>query len=133
MENILSQLRGAALALAYSCAVIAMTFVPTFAQNFQLPAGSAYINMMLAQGGPPIGTGCTIGANSTDSAGFCTTTAASGTIQFSRQYSLVPSCIVVDTTATPVAVYAVTSNQITLTTVTSAHVLRWKCDALGFY
>lgn len=89
------------------------------------------VGMINSQSALPIGTGCTIAAGSTDLAGSCTTSSTSGSIAFATAKQVAPSCIVQDSTATPVFVYTTTTAQITLTTVTSAHVLFWLCIGKG--
>lgn len=101
--------------------------LPVASQVFFLPNNAAVIGHLNGSSGPPVGTGCTMVAGSTDFAGSCTTSATSGSIAFAAAYTAAPSCLVVDATATPVAVYTTTTTQITLTTVTSAHVLYWTC------
>jgi hypothetical protein len=59
--------------------------------------------------------------------GTCLTTATSGSITFATAFINAPFCTVVDRTATPVAVYSVSTTAITLATVTSAHNLTWTC------
>lgn len=80
-----------------------------------------------ATGAAPVGTGCTITAGSTDTVGACVATAASGSIAFNTAYLASPLCTLVDTAATPIAVYSVTTAQITLTTITSGHAYVWTC------
>lgn len=115
------------LAIAF---VLALGAAPIVAQSVFLPSNVGLIGHIIA-GAPsaPVGTGCTIVAGSSDTAGECLTTATSGTIVFAQAFTSAPTCIVVDRTATPVAVYATTTTQITLTTVTSAHNLSWNCWA----
>ena len=64
---------------------------------------------------------------STDMAGACLTTSTSGTITFATAFLNAPFCTVTDRTATPVAVYSVSTTAITLATITSAHNLSWVC------
>lgn len=109
-----------ALALAFSFAV------PAHAQ-IQLQDGAAFLGHAVVSGAPPVGTGCTITAGSTDMAGSCLTTAAAGSIAFSKAFATLPWCILQDGTATPLTVYVTTVAQITLTTVTSGHTLYWIC------
>lgn len=114
--------------LLFALAALALAMpIDAKAQGFLLPDGSTALGHLNASGPPPVGTGCTIAALSTDAAGTCTTSAASGTIVFARAFTVAPRCVVVDATATPLAVYTTTTTQITLTTVTSAHVLYWVC------
>jgi hypothetical protein len=129
MKRFLTDLR--AIALAGVFALLATT-AAVYSQAFTLPAGTTFTNMMVSQGSAPTGTGCTIVAGSTDGSGACLTTATSGSISFSRTYSSAPNCIVVDRTATPVAVYSVTTIAIVLATVTSAHNLTWRCDTPAY-
>ena len=111
-----------ALALATAGALGAV------AQGFTFPGGTQVLGMFSYAGKPPVGVGCTIGAGSSDAAGTCLTTATSGSITFGTAKTVAPSCIVVDRTATPVAVYSVSTTAITLSTVTSAHNLVWSCS-----
>lgn len=117
-------LRAAALAGLFALAVSGVSVV---AQSFVLPAGTSFANMLVPGGAPPVGTGCTIVAGSTDASGACLTTATSGSIAFSRTYSSIPVCLIVDRTATPTAVYSVAAGAITLTTIVAAHNLTWDC------
>lgn len=113
---------------------IAATFVfalvylmPMLAMAQQLQDGVTFSGHAVVGGAPPVGTGCTIQGGSTDLWGSCTATAASGTIAFAKAFLTAPHCIVVDQSATPIAVYTETTAQITLTTVTSGHLYRWAC------
>jgi len=101
------------------------------AQGFNLQNNTSVLGHLLVAAGPtgqpPVGVGCTIVAGSTDQAGACLTTATSGSITFAQPFAVAPFCTVTDRTATPVAVYSVSTTAITLTTVTSAHNLIWNC------
>lgn len=124
----------AALVSVAAILVVSGLFAPQFrdalAQGFSLPHNSAITgHLITSQAAPPVGTGCTIVAGSTDLDGSCTTSATSGSIAFATAFVSAPFCIVQDSTATPVFVYTTTTAQITLTTVTSAHVLFWHCAA----
>lgn len=119
----MSMLRVAALAAVVGLAA----GLPVASQIFLLPNNTAVVGHLNGASGPPVGTGCTIAAGSTDFAGTCTTTTTSGSIAFAGAFTTAPACLLVDSTGTPVAVYATTTTQITLTTVTSAHVLFWTC------
>lgn len=133
MFNYLRSRIGVAIPFAF--AVMVMLLANSYdarTQSFTLPGGATFTNMLVGQGNPPVGTGCTITAGSTDGRGSCLTTATSGSIAFSRTYSVAPECVIVDRTATPVAVYSVAANAITLTTVTSAHNLSWTCATSGY-
>jgi len=118
------------IALAFAAA---LSFAPVaaLAQGFIIgPKTQVQTPSLAPQGNPPTGTGCTIANNSTDMAGSCTTTATSGTIVFATALASAPNCILVDATSAatvPQVTYTTTATQITLTTVTSAHVLRWVC------
>lgn len=101
--------------------------LPVASQVFFLPNNAAVSGHLNNAGGPPVGTGCTIAAGSSDFSGSCLTTATSGSIVFAAAYLTAPDCVLVDRDATPVAVYASTVSQITLTTVTSGHNLYWIC------
>lgn len=119
------------LAIAvFVAAAMAMVPLPTSAQ-FIIPDGTNLGGHLNAQGNVPVGTNCTIAAGSTDTAGSCTTTNTSGSIAFARAFTAAPTCLLVDSTATPVAVYTTTTAQITLTSVTNAHVLFWFCIGKG--
>lgn len=116
------------LIFALAAFALAMPNGANAQQSFVLPDGTSATGHLNAGGPPPVGTGCTIAALSTDAAGTCTTTAAAGTIVFARAFATTaPRCVVVDATATPLIVYTTTTTQITLTTVTSGHVLYWVC------
>lgn len=124
-----------AFLLTLSFAVAVMFLASSYdvkSQSFNLPGGTSFTNMMVPQGGVPVGTGCTIVAGSTDASGACLTTATSGSIAFSRTYSSAPNCIVVDRTATPVAAYSVAVGAITLSALTSAHNLVWDCKTPAY-
>lgn len=98
--------------------------------NLQSPVGIAHYEALSPNGNPPVGTGCTIAAGSSDTDGSCTTSAASGSIAFAATYTVAPSCLLIDATSAatvPQVTYTTTATQITLTTVTSAHVLFWHC------
>lgn len=111
-----------------SAAILASLLSPALGQGFTLPSGTIQQGMMSAQGDEPTATGCTLTAGSTDADGTCTASAASGTIVFHNTgLTNPPFCLLVDASATPVAVYTVTALQITLTTITSTHVLRYHC------
>lgn len=99
------------------------------AQQLSLP-DPVGVARVVAQGGVPTLTGCTIVAGSTDTAGECTATATSGSIAFSRAFLTAPTCIVYDKAATSTVsmpVYTTTTAQITLTTIISGHGLVWTC------
>lgn len=114
--------------LLIGAAIAAMIVAPVSAQSFRLPPGTAMEGLMSAQGGAPTATGCTLAAGSTDADGTCTASAASGAIVFKKTDAVnAPFCIVSDASATPISVYTVTALQITLTTITSTHVLRYHC------
>lgn len=105
-------------------------------QGFVIPPKSQLVLPNLAPAGnPPTGTGCTIAAGSTDMAGNCAATAASGSIAFAATYTNPPNCVVIDASATAAGsgVYTVTAAQITLTTITSTHVYRWSCLPVAGY
>ena len=112
-------------------------FAPAaFAQGFTLPNGSVALDHLIAAPAPgkaaPVGTGCTIAAGSTDDAGSCTASAASGSITFATAYASAPFCTVVDASATSTVsmpVYTVAASAITLSTIISTHVLYWTCRA----
>lgn len=107
-----------------------------YAQGFAIPSGTQVLGLLGYGGSPPVGTGCTIASGSTDSGGNCTTSAASGSIAFTKTYNVAPNCVLVDATSAatvPQVTYTVTTAQITLTTVTSAHVLRWHCDGTASF
>lgn len=120
-------------------AILALTFLSlapaAFAQQaFTLPDGSAlqgHLKAMQAPGlTPPTAVGCTIAANATDMMGLCTTSAASGSITFSRTYTAAPVCLIVDADATSTVsmpVYTVSATAITLTTIITAHKLFYFC------
>lgn len=136
----LHSMRGAITAAIFALVFMAfsLAFMATmdvrhaFAQSFTFPPGTVLQGMMSGQGKSPVATGCTLVAGSTDADGTCTTTTTSGAIVFAKTDAVNPPfCIVSDGTATPVAVYTVTAQQITLTTVTSAHVLRYHCILNG--
>lgn len=96
--------------------------------NAQIVGKLSYVG-----GPPPVLTGCTaLGtAPQTDLSGGCTTSATSGSIVFGTPRTIAPRCFVADsdaTSATSMPVYAVTTTQITLTTVINAHKLFWHCD-----
>lgn len=120
------RMRAALLAASLMFApVLALAQTP----QVQLP-NPVGVGKVQAQAGIPTLTGCTIVAGSSDTAGECTTTATSGTIVFSQAYLTAPSCLVIDKTSAatvPQVTYTTTASQITLTTVTSAHVLVWQC------
>lgn len=123
MRKIMTALRS----LAVLAVALALAPSDVKAQGVLLPDGSTVIGHMNIAGSPPVGTGCTIASGSTDTFGRCLTTAAAGSIAFARAYVTAPACIVQDSTGTPLNVYTTTTTQITLTTVTAAHVLYWIC------
>lgn len=112
--------------LAAVIAAFFLAVLPVSAQTV-LQDGSTIFGRLTVAGAPPVGTGCTIAAGSTDQAGTCTATAAAGSIAFTKTYNSQPFCVVVDQSATPVAVYTQTTAQITLTTITSGHIYTWNC------
>lgn len=130
----LATMRGSVVALMFALAVMILGSFPQFRaiaqQGLVIPPNTILLGMMVVQGKPPVATGCTLLTNSTDTAGACVTTAASGTIVFAKTDMVNPPfCTVLDASATPVAVYTVTALQITLTTITTGgHVLRYRCD-----
>lgn len=127
MRRFLTDLRCIALA---AIAALCVGSLAVSAQGFVLPSSTGILGFLLAEGKQPIGTGCTMAAGSTDAAGMCTATAASGSIAFAKlDLANAPFCNVVDSSATPIMVYTVTTLQITLTTITSGHVLRYWCVA----
>lgn len=133
MKSRFQNFKAFTLSLTFAAAVMFIASnAQLIAQAFTLPAGATYTNMLVSAGNPPVGTGCTITAGSTDGRGSCLTTATSGSIAFGRTYSTAPECVIVDRTATPVAVYSVSTTAITLTTVTSAHNLSWYCGTAGY-
>ena len=67
-----------------------------------------------------------------DTAGNCTSSSTSGTITFFKAFASAPSCIVVDSTSAatvPQLTYTVSVTAITISTMTSAHVINWVCVA----
>lgn len=123
--------RLAALAVALALAVSPGV---AFAAGFTLPDNSSiqgHINALGAAGAtPPTAAGCTIGAGSTDVAGTCVTSGASGSITFQRSFVAAPSCLVVDASATSTVsmpVYTVSATAITLSTIITAHTLYYLC------
>lgn len=103
-----------------------------YSQGFQIPNNSAIIGHLGVTGNVPVGTGCTIVAGSTDTAGSCTASAASGSVAFATAYAIAPFCLVTDGSATSTVsmpVYTTTTAQITLSTIISTHVLYWFCAA----
>lgn len=111
-------------------AMAAALFSPAaaLAQAYTFPPGTVFQGLMSSQGKAPVATGCTLAAGSTDADGTCTASAASGAIVFAKVDAVNPPfCLLVDASATPSAVYTVTALQITLTTITSTHVLRYHC------
>lgn len=122
---------GAIAAFIFAVAVVIMaSFLPlkSLAQQFTLPPNTIQLGMLSVNGNPPTGSGCTVASGSTDSDGTCTATASSGTIAFAKTNLVnAPFCIVSDAAATPLAVYTVTTAQITLASITSTHIIRWHC------
>ena len=117
--------RGAAIA-----ALLGWSSVSALAQGFVIPNNAQLSGHLNGAGVPPVGTGCTIAAGSTDTAGSCTASAASGSIAFANAYAQAPNCLVTDGSATSTVsmpVYTTTTAQITLTTIISTHVLYWFC------
>lgn len=106
---------------------------PAFSQGFIIPDGSTiqgHIKAAPQPGPPPVAVGCTLVAGSTDFAGTCTASAASGSITFSRTYGSAPTCIVWDQAATSTVsmpVYSVSPTAITLITIISTHLLGYMC------
>jgi hypothetical protein len=128
-DDIRSSLAAGLLAVALICGASG-----AHAQGFTLPDGSAIQGHVKAMGAvgaaPPTAVGCTIGAGSTDFAGTCVTSAASGSITFQRTFAAAPSCLITDATATSTVsmpVYTVSATAITLSTVISAHTLYYIC------
>lgn len=121
MKNFLRSLA----AFAFIC------FAPAaFGQGYPLPNNTVLQGHLIASCAvPPTLTGGTLTANSCDSAGEFTAAAASGTLVFGSAFISKPSCVLVDQTATPIAVFATTPTQLTLTTITSGHLYSYKCDA----
>lgn len=120
--------------IAFASAIVGLLVSGSglIAQSFQLPANTPYTGFLLAQGNPPVLTGGTLDIGSTDSVGRFTASATSGTLVFRKtDLASSPFCTVVDQTASPVAVYAVTALQITLTTLVSAHVYSYNCTSRG--
>lgn len=111
----------------------AMICGSVIAQVFTLPNNTQLLGHLISGAAtPPVGTGCTIIAGSSDTDGECTTSATSGTIVFGAAYVSAPSCTVTDKSATSTVsmpVYTTTTTQITLTTIISAHGLVWHCAA----
>ncbi len=121
MRNIFRSLAlVAALALAPSLAL---------AQGFVATDGTLNGHTKAA-GLVPVAVGCTLTANSNDQAGLCTTSAASGSITFSRTWGVAPFCMIIDADATSTVsmpVYTVSATVITLTTIITAHKLFYWC------
>lgn len=124
---------AAAAALLLSCS-------SALAQQFTLPPNSAVSGHIISQDvAPPTGTNCAVAAGSTDTDGSCTTSSTSGAIVFGGRspanavgYITAPNCVVVDASSTTVPpTYTVTNLQITLTTIITAHVLRWHCAGIN--
>lgn len=125
----LLSLRAAAIAAAFA---LFATAVPLVAQNFNLPAGTSFTGMLTVQGRTPVLTGGSLVSGSTDAAGSFTASATSGALVFAFSgFANPPFCTVVDQSATPIAVYAVTAQQITFTTLTSAHLYQYQCNSRG--
>lgn len=111
-----------------AAAILFLTFFSgVVAQITTLPASTGFINMMVAQGKPPVATGGTIGAGSTDAAGVFNASATSGTIAFVDPNTAQASCIVTDSSASPVIVYSMAAAQIVLTTIVSGHTYYYHC------
>lgn len=125
MKKLIMNFRALAIAMLALAGAGALGAV---AQGFNLPGGTSITGMFSYAGKPPVAVGCTLAAGSSDAAGECLTTATSGSITFGTAKTNAPSCLVVDRTATPVAVYSVSATAITLTTVTSAHNLSYSCN-----
>lgn len=128
MKRIRSLISAAVLLSALLPAIAFICSMPSHSQQSQLPRGTAIIGMLNAQGSAPTVTGGTLTAGSTDGAGQLTASATSGTIVFNfATFANAPFCVVVDQSASPVAVYAVTATQITLTTIVSGHLYQYHC------
>lgn len=127
MRNFWNAIRvyAVAAAIALSCSSLVAVGQGFYFSDIFL---SRHLNM---QGTPPVGVGCTIIAQSSDTSGSCTATAASGTITFASAYAQAPSCLLVDQSATPIAVWTESATVLTLTTLTSGHLYRWLCTARG--
>ena len=124
--------------LASLAALAFILFAPAaFAQGFTIPDNSVQIGHMTLVPSlgktAPTGAGCTIAAGSSDGAGTCTASAASGSITFAVAFNSAPSCLLVDENAAGgaggVPVYAVSTTAITLTTIVSTHIMHWFCVA----
>lgn len=132
LEDVRSLLAAGMLAIALMCGASP----DVLAQGFTLPDGTVQQGHISAvqtiNKTPPVGVGCTIAANATDTSGNCTASAASGTITFATPYNSAPTCAVWDQSATSTVsmpVYTVSASVITLSTIISTHVLGWRCDA----
>jgi hypothetical protein len=133
MRAFFAFLNAQVAALAVTVA-LALSPGAAFAQGFTLPDNSAvqgHVRVAPQLGAaPPVAVGCAIAANATDLAGLCTTSAAAGSITFSRTYVAPPVCLVVDADATSTVsmpVYTVSATAITLTTIITAHKLFYLC------
>lgn len=115
--------------LMFTFAIAMLLCSPIHAQagNFVLPSNTGFIGFLSAQGKQPVATGCTIVSGSTDAAGKCSTTATSGTIVFAKTDLVNPPFCVVSDGSGGTPTYTVTATQITLVTITSAHVLFYWC------
>lgn len=118
------------LAARVLAVALAITPVAAFAQGYPLPNNTAAQGHIIAGcTAAPVLTGGTLVGGSCDTAGEFTSSATSGTLVFATAFLTKPTCLVVDATGTPIAVYATTTSQITLTTLTSAHNYFYTCFA----
>ena len=124
MHGILRGIFSAAIALGLLASA-------AYGQGFNIPPRTTLTLPSLAPTGPTSGaTGCTVANTSTDLAGNCTSSATSGSVTFQNTYNAAPNCLVVDATSAatvPQLTYTVTTTQITISTMTSGHVIRWVC------
>ena len=123
------KLREHMKAALVAASIAGMISGPALGQGFTIPNNTPFLGHYVAQGAIPVGVGCTIQASATDTDGSCTASAASGSITFGAAFANAPYCTLVDSSATPIAVYTVSNTAITLTTITSGHIYFWHCAA----
>jgi len=113
-------------------------FAPAaFAQGYTIPDNSVQVGHLTvvpsAGKTAPVGVGCTVAVGSSDGAGTCTASAASGSLTFQVPFNVAPTCLLIDENAAGgaggVPVYAVSTTAITLTTIVSTHIMHWFCVA----